>query len=179
MGDDRRSSSRSNESSGPTTLVIDLGSISNYNCRWYKPSAGSPGMQEDAACASEKDVPWNTIFACICGKRVKAPGARPGRVGSCPACGSLLEVPAIRPSSAPDPLAAMEKRMTRSPLRTQRARIFHYHGAIPWNPRRALELVDPAVKQSPPCRLWCHVRPQLRAWFWFCQTGRRESRGDG
>src|SRR5208283_1446881 len=39
------------------------------------------------------------ILICTCGKRVKAPDARPGRVGRCPACGSLLEVlpePAVR-----------------------------------------------------------------------------------
>jgi len=33
-----------------------------------------------------------TILICIYGKRVKAPGATPGRVGRCPARGSLLEV---------------------------------------------------------------------------------------
>ncbi len=32
------------------------------------------------------------ILSCACGKRVKAPGARPGRVGRCPACGRVLEV---------------------------------------------------------------------------------------
>jgi hypothetical protein len=35
-----------------------------------------------------------TILVCACGRRVRAPGARPGRVGRCPACGRLLEVPA-------------------------------------------------------------------------------------
>lgn len=36
------------------------------------------------------DVP---ILVCGCGMRIKAPGARPGRVGRCPACGGKLEVP--------------------------------------------------------------------------------------
>ena len=36
------------------------------------------------------DVP---ILVCGCGMRIKAPGARPGRVGRCPACGGRLEVP--------------------------------------------------------------------------------------
>ena len=38
------------------------------------------------------DVP---ILVCGCGMRMKAPGARPGRVGRCPACGGRLEVPDV------------------------------------------------------------------------------------
>ena len=34
-----------------------------------------------------------TILVCACGKRVRAPGARPGRVGRCPACGRSLKAP--------------------------------------------------------------------------------------
>jgi hypothetical protein len=34
-----------------------------------------------------------TVLVCECGKRLKAPGARPGRVGRCPACGSMLRYP--------------------------------------------------------------------------------------
>ena len=33
-----------------------------------------------------------TILVCSCGQRVRAPGAKPGRVGRCPACGGRLEV---------------------------------------------------------------------------------------
>lgn len=33
-----------------------------------------------------------TILVCSCGKRLKAAGAVPGRVGRCPACGGLLRV---------------------------------------------------------------------------------------
>jgi hypothetical protein len=33
-----------------------------------------------------------TILICTCGQRVRAPGAKPGRVGRCPACGGRLEV---------------------------------------------------------------------------------------
>ena len=35
----------------------------------------------------------STILICACGQKVKASGARPGRVGRCPSCGSRLEVP--------------------------------------------------------------------------------------
>jgi hypothetical protein len=35
-----------------------------------------------------------TILVCACGKRVRAPGARPGRAGRCPACGRSLKAPA-------------------------------------------------------------------------------------
>ncbi len=33
------------------------------------------------------------ILVCGCGMRIKAPGAKPGRVGRCPACGGRLEIP--------------------------------------------------------------------------------------
>ncbi len=36
------------------------------------------------------DVP---VLVCSCGKRLKAPGAIPGRLGRCPACGNALRVP--------------------------------------------------------------------------------------
>src|SRR5271166_4504202 len=41
------------------------------------------------------------ILTCECGMRLKAPGAKPGRVGRCPRCGSRLQVPgpvAVPPS---------------------------------------------------------------------------------
>ena len=34
-----------------------------------------------------------TILVCHCGRRISAPGATPGRVGKCPACGAVLRVP--------------------------------------------------------------------------------------
>jgi hypothetical protein len=37
-----------------------------------------------------------TVLVCRCGKRISAPGAKPGRVGRCPACGSVLRVPGAR-----------------------------------------------------------------------------------
>ncbi len=49
------------------------------------------------------DVP---ILVCGCGMRVKAPGARPGRVGRCPACGGRLEVPDV-PGLADEPEASI------------------------------------------------------------------------
>ena len=41
-----------------------------------------------------------TILVCDCGKRLRAPGARPGRVGKCPSCGGTLRFP---DESAPPP----------------------------------------------------------------------------
>ena len=56
--------------------------------------------------------PKLTVLVCSCGKRLKAPGAVPGRVGRCPACGGMLRVPEgdresvgasiARPSANPD-----------------------------------------------------------------------------
>ncbi len=40
------------------------------------------------------DVP---ILVCACGKRLRAPGATPGRVGRCPACGDIMRVPEPAP----------------------------------------------------------------------------------
>jgi hypothetical protein len=43
-------------------------------------------------------------LVCACGKKLKAPGAVPGRVGRCPACGGELrvpEAPAARPAAEP------------------------------------------------------------------------------
>jgi hypothetical protein len=41
------------------------------------------------------DVP---VLVCSCGKRLRAPGAIPGRVGRCPDCGAELRVPDASPS---------------------------------------------------------------------------------
>ncbi len=41
-----------------------------------------------------------TILVCQCGARLNAPGATPGRVGRCPACGSALKVPEPSPRRA-------------------------------------------------------------------------------
>lgn len=57
-----------------------------------------------------------TILICTCGKRVKAPGARPGRVGRCPACGSMLEVSPELAESCSGSIAAAGKPLgSRSP----------------------------------------------------------------
>jgi hypothetical protein len=40
------------------------------------------------------DIP---ILVCGCGKRLRAPGAKPGRMGRCPSCGGTMRVP--EPSS--------------------------------------------------------------------------------
>ncbi len=42
-----------------------------------------------------------TVLVCHCGKRISAPGATPGRVGKCPACGAVLQIPS-GPAPAPD-----------------------------------------------------------------------------
>lgn len=52
------------------------------------------------------DEPY-TILVCSCGKRLKAPGASPGRVGRCPSCGGTLRAPGVEaPSPRPEPAAA-------------------------------------------------------------------------
>ena len=55
------------------------------------------------------------ILTCRCGQRVKAPGARPGRTGRCPACGGVLEVP---PGPGIDPSEAMLDAEQSANLRT-------------------------------------------------------------
>lgn len=47
-----------------------------------------------------------TVLVCDCGKRLRAPGARPGRVGRCPACGGTLRFP-----GDPAPVASAPKPM--------------------------------------------------------------------
>ena len=43
------------------------------------------------------------VMVCACGKRLRAPGAVPGRVGRCPACGGELRVPEAEPEPEPTP----------------------------------------------------------------------------
>ncbi|MCA1684646.1 MAG: hypothetical protein LC745_01420 [Planctomycetia bacterium] len=50
------------------------------------------------------DVP---ILVCDCGKKLRAPGAVPGRLGRCPACGGAMRVPA--PATAPPPAPPGER----------------------------------------------------------------------
>src|SRR5262249_46188685 len=51
------------------------------------------------------------ILICECGMRLKAPGAKPGRVGRCPECGRRLQVPGfpepfrLKPDSAEPAMA--------------------------------------------------------------------------
>jgi hypothetical protein len=51
------------------------------------------------------DVPVNDVPILVCdsGKRLRAPGAKPGRVGRCPSCGGTMRVPE---SVSPRPVAA-------------------------------------------------------------------------
>ena len=57
---------------------------------------GKPG------CDRVSDVP---ILVCDCGKKLRAPGAIPGRVGRCPACGGMLRVAGPLTESPPPPLS--------------------------------------------------------------------------
>ncbi|APW62331.1 hypothetical protein [Paludisphaera borealis] len=43
-----------------------------------------------------------TVLVCRCGKRISAHGATPGRVGKCPACGAVLQIP-HGSASTPEP----------------------------------------------------------------------------
>src|SRR5260370_1033715 len=64
---------------------------------------------EAAGEFARSKIPMNmTILVCACGKRVRAPGARPGRVGRCPACGRSLEVPTDAPFLPGEPALAAE-----------------------------------------------------------------------
>ena len=49
-----------------------------------------------------------TTLVCPCGMTLKAPGAKPGRVGKCPRCGGLLRVP-------DEPTATLPPRRGRPP----------------------------------------------------------------
>jgi len=56
------------------------------------------------------DVP---ILICACGKRLRAPGAAPGRVGRCPACGGTLRVPRDPPPTERVAAPAGRKKTTK------------------------------------------------------------------
>lgn len=57
------------------------------------------------------------ILVCGCGMRIKAPGAKPGRVGRCPSCGGRLEVPSpaaetdwpVEPDEPPPPIRLADR----------------------------------------------------------------------
>ena len=52
-----------------------------------------------------------TTLVCPCGMTLKAPGAKPGRVGKCPRCGGLLRVP-----DEPVAAAAPSRKSARRPV---------------------------------------------------------------
>ena len=63
-----------------------------------------------------------TVLVCPCGKRLKAAGAVPGRVGRCPACGARFQVPKMSaPAAVLPPPAAEEILPTRAPVGTSTA----------------------------------------------------------
>jgi len=90
-----------------------------------------------------------TSLVCSCGMTLKAAGARPGRVGKCPRCGSLLRVPddfaaTVPPSYGLDTSAQSRPAFFTNPTfdppsasRTKRAMIPADHGPI--KPPKALE----------------------------------------
>src|SRR4030088_328686 len=51
-------------------------------------------------CPGVNDVP---VLVCACGKRLRAPGAKPGRVGRCPSCGGTMRVPEVLAATLPLP----------------------------------------------------------------------------
>ena len=66
------------------------------------------------------DVP---ILVCPCGKRLRAPGAVPGRVGRCPSCGGEMRVPEPdsevgEPRSEPRPTQKKKKKKNQEKLST-------------------------------------------------------------
>lgn len=63
----------------------------------------------------------STILVCACGKRLKAPGATPGRVGRCPSCGGTLRAPGHVPN-APDREPERAEDHAARPAQTRRAR---------------------------------------------------------
>ncbi len=74
----------------------------------------SPGVSD---AVDRNDAP---ILVCACGKRLRAPGARPGRVGRCPACGDVLRVEESNADSIPEeprptPEAPPRKRRRKRP----------------------------------------------------------------
>jgi hypothetical protein len=50
-----------------------------------------------------------TIVVCVCGKRLRASGLVPGRVGRCPACGAEFQVPEPTAAAAASPGPAAEE----------------------------------------------------------------------
>lgn len=61
------------------------------------------------------------ILVCRCGKRIRAPGAVPGRVGRCPNCGEALRVPEAPPVPAIEIRTAPAKATTQpKPKRRKR-----------------------------------------------------------
>jgi hypothetical protein len=57
-----------------------------------------------------------TILVCACGKRLKADGAVPGRVGRCPSCGARFRVPGATPRPAAPAPATDEVLPERAPV---------------------------------------------------------------
>ncbi len=58
-----------------------------------------------------------SILVCACGKRLRAPGATPGRVGRCPACGDIMRVPEPAPIPIEPKPKPRKKKKTAAPCR--------------------------------------------------------------
>jgi hypothetical protein len=84
------------------------------------------------------DVP---ILVCDCGKRLRAPGAVPGRVGRCPSCGGTLRVPDAPPEepAAPQaPAAPVRKKKPKRPARKAETTIWDGLVRVPARPEERL-----------------------------------------
>ena len=107
-----------------------------------------PAKRSSNGSIRVSDVP---ILVCDCGKRLRAPGARPGRTGRCPACGSPLRFPSdidLEPApAAPEPEIAPSAKPKRKKRRGPETEI--WNGLI-----------------KPPAQPESRLRESLRYPFW-------------
>jgi hypothetical protein len=71
--------------------------MANANDRRQNPENRGPAAGQAPGPSAVSGAPV-TVLVCACGKRLRAPGAVPGRVGMCPACGAELKVPEPQPA---------------------------------------------------------------------------------
>lgn len=95
------------------------------------------------------------ILDCACGKRLRAPGARPGRVGRCPACGGVLRIPTSEGTARSDAdrtLADETRRASqgrRKPRRCLESPTENWHGFV-----RAPARPESSIRESFLYPLW-------------------------
>lgn len=98
------------------------------------------------------------VMVCACGKRLRAPGAVPGRVGRCPACGGELRVPEPEPTHHADDLGDefAAGPLASSPVNSQKPRRLKKRKL---SPALETDIWDGLIK--PPKRLETRVRDSL------------------